>query len=112
MALSITIREENPRTTIVAVSGRLDAMSAAAFEAAALPISENATVEILVFDGAGLEYVASAGLRVFLQVIKHMSAKKAKIFAINLCPTVKGVLEMTGLIPFIELRPGLAECLA
>lgn len=112
MALFITIREEKAGATIVEVSGRLDVDAAAKFEAALSPISENPTVKTLVFDCSGLEYVASAGLRVFLQTIKNMSAKKARICAVNLAPTVRGVLDMTGLLSFMEVHSSVAECLS
>lgn len=102
MALRIETREEGPDTVRLILIGRLDAIAADSFEAAVIPPAEKPELSVLVLELGGLEYVASAGLRVFLRLIKILSPRRARIRLIGLRPEVADVLHMTGLLSFME----------
>ena len=103
-----TVLESVGKITLVSPRGRLDFGSAADFEAridGAMIGAGTVPVGVLI-DCAGLDYVSSAGLRVFL--IAARAAKRAGI-AFGVCdlkPSVREVFEISG---FRELMPVHAD---
>ena len=77
----------------VSLEGRLDTTSAPQLEAEVK--GWLAGVKSLVFDMSALEFVSSAGLRVFLLAQKAMS-KQGTMTIRNLRPDVLKVFEVTG----------------
>lgn len=93
MSLHINKTQDAAQTTL-ALSGRLDTITAPAFETqlrALLP--ETAA---LVLDFSALEYISSAGLRVLLVAQKEMNKKKGQLTLTHVNETVLDVLEVTG----------------
>jgi len=85
----------------VQISGRLDASNAAE-----LTNELNASlggVKDLILDFKGLEYVASAGLRVLLTAQKRMN-KQGSMKIRNVSDTVMEVLEMTGFADLMNIE--------
>jgi anti-anti-sigma factor len=97
--------------TAVAISGRLDAMTAPAAEA-----TLNGTIDggasRLVLDLAGLEYVSSAGLRVLLAAAKRVSRLNGKLVLCALQPAVREVLEISGLLVVFGVAATVADAQA
>lgn len=52
--------------------------------------------DIVVVDCAGMSYICSSGLRIFLSLNKNITAKGGKLIIRNLEPLVKGVFDMSG----------------
>ena len=52
--------------------------------------------DIVVVDCAGMSYICSSGLRVFLVLNKNITAKGGKLIIRNLQPLVKNVFDMSG----------------
>ena len=52
--------------------------------------------DLVVVDCAGMSYICSSGLRVFLTLNKNITAKGGKLIIRNLEPLVKGVFDMSG----------------
>ncbi len=97
--------------TVVGPAGRIDSTTAQAFEDSVLSVLDAASNSIVI-DLSQLEYVSSAGLRVFLT-----AAKKAKSFggALTTCsaqPSVREVFEMSGLANVFGMHAGLDEACA
>lgn len=90
--MTIDKKLENGKLTL-AVSGRLDTNTSPELEAAV----QLDGVDELVFDFAGLEYIASSGLRVLLGAQKTMSAKGGRMLVAHPNDMVRGVFEVTGL---------------
>ena len=111
MTLTVTTETPAEGVTVLRLSGRIDAAAAADFEAILLPRAEDPAVTRIVLEGAGMDYIASAGLRAILRAVKALTARKAKLYGAGLLPSVTSVLKMTGFLPFIELRPTVDECL-
>lgn len=90
--------EKQDNVTIAKASGRLDFGSASAFQTAmeSTFATENAPGEGVVVDCAELEYVSSAGLRVFL-ICARLAKQQNMGFAVcNLSPLVMEVFEISG----------------
>ena len=96
--MTIDKKLDNGKLTL-AVAGRLDTNTSPELEAAV----KLDGVEELVFDVAGLEYIASSGLRVLLGAQKTMSAKGGKMLVANPNEMVRGVFEVTGLDGIFEI---------
>lgn len=58
----------------------------------------------LVFDLGDVDYVFSAGLRVFLQAQKIMNANGGVMKLINLQPSVKEIFEIVGFANIMDLE--------
>ena len=87
---------------VVELAGRLDTSAAPTLsEEIEDIINEKNDV---VFDCKELEYIASSGLRVFLQAQKALNAAGGTLKLINVQPTVQSVLDMTGFSIFLDLN--------
>ena len=85
--------KQNGGTVIIAPEGRIDTNSAPEFGEAIEKVIPNATE--LVFDLDKLEYISSAGLRMFLKAQKEMN-RRGSMKLINVNEPVYEVLEATG----------------
>ena len=66
------------------VEGHVDSKNAASFEADVMAALDSVPGASAVFDLEGLEYVSSAGLRVFMKAMKHrISAPSAELPHLN-----------------------------
>ena len=89
------------RETIIEVVGRLDTITAPAFEKT---ISENISeVQNLVLDFKGLEYISSAGLRVLLGTQKKIK-NSGSMKLTGVCENVMEVLEITGFADILTIE--------
>jgi len=81
------------------VGGRLDTNTSPELESALVydGVSE------IVFDFSGLEYIASAGLRVLMTAQKAMMAAGGKVLIFQPNDMVRGILDMTGLSGVFEI---------
>ena len=68
-------------TIVVAPAGRIDHSSAAAFEAALLPLVGQAAERQgpLVLDFSGVDYISSVGLRVLMIAARQMRTAQARL---------------------------------
>ena len=83
----------------VKLVGRLDTITSPELEHAL----QFDGVDSIEFDIAGIEYVSSAGLRIFLSVHKQMMNKGGMVI-VGARPAVKEVFEITGFSDIFELR--------
>ena len=98
--MQITKTTENDTLTM-AVEGRLDAMTSAAFDAEVTGIP--AEVRNLVFDFATLDFISSAGLRVIVNAYKTMKGRGGGVKIANANATVVNVLKLTGLSSILNI---------
>ena len=80
--------------------GRLDTNSAPQLEA---ELSIDGVTE-MVFNLADLEYISSAGLRVFLSAQKKMLSCGGKVVLVSPNAMVHNVLDITGCTDIFEIR--------
>lgn len=101
---------EEQGVTVVALAGQLDSRTAPEFEKALLKLLGEKKLEILL-DLAALEYVASAGLRVFVMVGKRLQADGGRLALCALEPGVLKVLEVSGFVPLFPILPNRKEAI-
>ena len=93
--------KKNENETIIEIVGRLDTITAPALDKT---INEDiGDAKNLVLDVKGMEYISSAGLRVFLSAQKKMQ-KIGSMKVINVCEEVMEVFEMTGFADILVIE--------
>ncbi len=96
---------------VVAVTGRMDALTVKDFETAAAEVAARAP-ERLVVDFSGLEYISSAGLRRILTLAKECQAARRPLGFCALSPAVGEVFRISGLTSVLRIFPDRASALA
>jgi anti-sigma B factor antagonist len=86
---------QSGKAMVVCASGRIDAMTAPAFETS-LSEAAGAGQLALVLDLGGVEYISSAGLRVILAVAKPLKGRGGELLLANAQGPVKEVLDISG----------------
>lgn len=93
--------KKNEKETVIELVGRLDTTTAPALDKT---INEEiATVNHLVLDLKGLEYISSAGLRVLLSAQKRFQ-RIGSMKVTNVCEEVMEVFEMTGFADILTIE--------
>lgn len=88
----------------LALTGRLDGLSSPELEQQVNALLASG-IRTLVFDLASLDYVSSAGLRVFIVAAKKLTAAGGTATFQSLTPNVREVFEFTGLLKALVVAP-------
>lgn len=92
--------EKNGDKAVCTVMGRIDTNSAPQL----LEAIDFKDLKELVYDLGDVDYVFSAGLRIFLQAQKIMSANGGKMKLINVQPSVKEIFEIVGFTNIMDIE--------
>ena len=95
---------------ILQVSEHLDTATSTIFESRLLGLVDRGERQIVV-DCGGLEYVNSAGLKVFLLAAKRLEPLGGKLVLCALAPSVLMIFEMIGFTRIMKIVPTLEEAL-
>ena len=93
--------EKVDNSTIFKLEGRLDTVTAPELEQ--VINNEGESLENLVLDFGGINYISSAGLRVLLGAQKKMNAQ-GSMELINVSEDVMDILEMTGFADILVIK--------
>ncbi|HNT56670.1 MAG TPA: STAS domain-containing protein [Syntrophales bacterium] len=108
--MKITKHKEG-KAMVIAVEGRLDAVSAPAFDKELEELIE-AGEKYLVLDFQNLEYISSAGLRSILAVTKRLKGLEGRIALSSLTDIVGEVFEISGFNKIIPIYDSPEEALS
>ena len=97
--------------TVVAITGKLDTVTAPAFEARIRELIGGGSIR-LVLDLSGIEYLSSAGLRGLLVTSKLLKEKQGKACLVGVKGTVRSVFEMSGFLTFFPTENTLEAAVA
>lgn len=92
--------EEKEDTLFLSIKGRVDTTTAPILEAS---LQKNWTAKNLQMDFKELEYVSSAGLRVFLAALKKAKKQNGALKLLNINESVMEVFEITGFKKLFQL---------
>ena len=98
-----TTIEELDEKMLVTLIGSLDTAAAIEAEETLKPVTE-AEGKDIVFECEQLEYIASSGLRILLDVLKKTKAKGHKVVLRNVNDDIKNVFKITGFINLFEFE--------
>jgi anti-anti-sigma factor len=98
---------------LVKVEGRIDHLSAPAFERELLPEVEGCSGEAkkLLLDCSGLAYMSSAGLRVLMIAAKRCRHQNGKIVLAALQPTIQEIFRISRFDTVFEVFPSVETAL-
>lgn len=100
--MKTTVKELDGRLVAV-LTGELDTASAAETEAALKPLFES-TGKDLVLDCTNLEYIASSGIRILVNLLKTAKAKGDQVVLKNVNEVIRDVLELTGFVSYFDFE--------
>lgn len=104
------IETRHEQALVFALAGRLDGLASPGLEnQIGQAIATGATV--LVLDLARLDYVSSAGLRVFLSAAKKFKTAGGRATFVALPPAVREVFELSGFLSVLDVRADVASAL-
>lgn len=103
--------QQNGNILIVAVNGRLDAVTAPEYETNIRSIIDAGHTSIVI-DFAQLEYISSAGLRGLLLTAKLLKAQNGQICLANPNGNVKSVFDMSGFSALFKMADSLDAALS
>ena len=89
---------------IIAPVGRVDTTTSAALEDA-VRRSVDAGARDLLVDLAGVEYISSAGLRVFLVLAKRLRDLRGRLVLCGMTQPVRQVFRLAGFMPLFIVEP-------
>lgn len=98
--MKTTIEELNEKT-IIKLIGSLDTAAAIEVEQTLKPITDTIDKDIVI-ECQELEYIASSGLRILLDVLKKAKAQGHKVVLCNVNDDIKNVFKITGFINLFE----------
>ncbi len=106
--VNFTVRS---RTLIVSVNGDIDQHNAGSIrEQIDLRISHE-NVKKLIFDFSGLDFMDSSGIGIIIGRYKLMTALGGSVSIIVTKPTIKKLLELSGIKRIIKICPSLSDAL-
>lgn len=107
--MDIQTREQD-KAVVVALSGRLDAVTVVALEAKLKALIDEGR-RAVVINFAALEYISSAGLRCILSAAKKLQAGQGRLLLASLEGMVKEVFELAGFYDLFPVYPSEEEAL-
>ena len=99
---------------VVKLTGRLDHDNSEAYRAELLAHIERHATDgaAIVLDLSGLEYVSSAGLRVFMLATRQAKAQGSRVLVAAAKPTVAEIFLISRFNLILSIHPTLREALA
>ena len=100
--MKTTIQELDEKTMITLI-GSFDTAAAIEVDQTLKPVTEAISKDV-VFECKELEYIASSGLRILLDVLKKAKAKGKTVTLCNVNDDIKNVFKITGFINLFEFE--------
>ncbi|MFA5042626.1 MAG: STAS domain-containing protein [Kiritimatiellia bacterium] len=108
----MTISESKQgNVTILKAQGKLDAVSSPEVDKRIVSLVENGTNQIAL-DLADVDYVSSAGLRVFLSAAKRLKQAHGKLALANLSVQVQQIFDIAGFESILPVFKTIDEAVA
>ena len=99
------------QVTVLAPSGRIDTTTSAAVDNAVRG-AVDAGARALVIDFSAVDYISSAGLRVFLVLARRMRDLGGRLVLCGLGQPVRQVFQLAGFLPLFTIAGSLEGALA
>ena len=92
--MNTVLKEEN-NDLVMYFEGRLDTASAPRVETDVAPLKESSGHDIIL-DCSKLEYISSAGLRIFLSILQNAEEKGGHVYIKGINESVRSIFTITG----------------
>ena len=97
--------------TILAPAGRIDTTTSGPFEETVRKAVDGGARDVVV-DFSRVDYISSAGLRVFLVLAKRMRDLKGRLVLCAMPEPVRQVFHLAGFLPLFNVEPSRDAALA
>jgi anti-anti-sigma factor len=108
MSLQVTSQQKALDTFVVSLAGSLNSNTATLLEKELDSFVDKST-KLILFDLENLEYLSSAGIRVFLKVRITLEKNDGNITFVNIQPQVRKVFKIINSIPSITIFQSIEE---
>ena len=98
--MKTTIQEQEGKI-IAILEGSLDTAAAPETEKVMSPLN-NVEGKDIIIDCKGLEYISSAGLRIFLGILQNAEEKGGHVYIKDINDSVRSIFAITGFINIFE----------
>lgn len=95
--------EELDDKYVVTLEGEMDTAAATEAEEVLKQLYENEGKEV-IFECEGLEYIASSGLRILINILKATMSKGNRVVLRNVNDDIKNVFKLTGFLNIFEFE--------
>ena len=100
--MKVTIEEVDGKW-IATLVGEMDSAAAAEVEESLSPLFKSEGKDVVI-DCAGLEYIASSGLRILLSILKAAKAAGSRVVLRNVSNDIMDVFKLTGFVNIFEFE--------
>ena len=100
--MKTTFKKED-NNLVMYFEGRLDTASALEVEKAVAPLKESSGHDIIL-DCSKMDYISSAGLRIFLSILKSAKPKGDHVYIKGISDSIRAVFAMTGFVNLFEFK--------
>ena len=100
--MNVTIKEQDGNM-VAFLAGRLDTAAAAETEKAMSPLNDVEGKDIIL-DCTDLDYISSAGLRIFLGILQNAQAKGGHVYIKGINDKVRTVFTITGFSNIFQFK--------
>jgi len=107
--MELTTRKEG-KVRIIQLEGRLDVHLSLEIEQAINDLIDSGE-KYLLFDLAGVQYLSSSGLRIFIAAMRRVKGLDGSIKLANMSESVKKIFKVVELIDLFEIYPSVEEAL-
>lgn len=110
MKFESTLRQPTPSVLIVGLKGVLDAGTSVQLEMELSSYLRKEAITTIILDVPQMTFVSSSGLRVMMLIIKALVPREGKLYLVGASPQVIGLIKMSGMTKWINLRNSIDEC--
>lgn len=100
----------SPSVLLVNLKGVLDAGTAIELEMALSSFLKDPSVKHVILEVPDLTFISSSGLRVMMIIIKALTPKRGRLFMVGAADQILGLVKMSGMGKWINLRNSVQEC--
>ena len=100
--MKTTIQEQDGDVVAI-LEGSLDTAAAREIEEIMNPLNDVEGKDIII-DCTGLEYISSAGLRIFLGILQSAEDKGGHVYIRNINDNVRSIFDITGFSNIFEFK--------
>ena len=100
--MNVTIKEQDGNM-VAFLAGSLDTAAAAETEKAMSPLNDVKGKDIII-DCTDLEYISSAGLRIFLGILQNAQTKGGHVYIKGINDKVRAIFAITGFSNIFEFK--------
>lgn len=109
MALTIRSTEKSPGVFILYPVGRVDSNSYSILEKKVDYLMREGQAKSLTMDMAGVDYLSSMGVRVFMKAQKELKKLGGSFSMMNLQPQIKHIFEIINALPSMQVFSSIQE---